>query len=106
VKGWFLPGGGVSGRESFQDAARRELREECGLEATQCELFGLYHTRRREPVALYVVTRFAEIAGARPDPEIAEMGFFALDALPPETTPATRRRIEEYFGKRERTPEW
>ena len=32
------------------------------------------------------------------DREIAEAGFFPLDRLPDQTTPATLRRIAEIFG--------
>jgi 8-oxo-dGTP diphosphatase len=34
VDSWVLPGGEVDGEESFEEAARRELREEAGIEAT------------------------------------------------------------------------
>ena len=33
-----------------------------------------------------------------PTREIAELGFFALDALPEGVTPATRRRLDEVFA--------
>ena len=31
---WITPGGGLEGEESFEEAARRELREETGLDIT------------------------------------------------------------------------
>ena len=46
---------------------------------------------RRDHVALYLIEQFSQTAPKLPDREIAEAGFFPLDALPDETTPATRR---------------
>ena len=46
-------------------------------------------------MALYVTRAFRQIAPHRPDREIAEAGFFSLDALPETTTRGTRARIAE-----------
>ncbi len=42
----------------------------------------------------------------RPDREIAETGFFPLDAPPPETTPATRARLAEIQNGLPPSPTW
>ena len=44
---------------------------------------------------VYVVRAFRVLEPKRPDQEIAEARFFPLGRLPGETSPATRRRIEE-----------
>lgn len=109
VKGWYLPGGGVEKRESFQQAALRELREECGLAGENAELFGLYFSTRQgkiDHVAVFTITQFTKLEGSAWDPEISEMGFFDLLELPPETSPATRRRISEYLAGRQKSIEW
>jgi ADP-ribose pyrophosphatase YjhB (NUDIX family) len=109
VKGWYLPGGGVEKRESFQQAALRELREECGLDAENAQLFGLYFSTRQgriDHVAVFTITEFTKLEGSAQDPEISEMGFFDLFELPPDTSPATRRRISEYLEGRPTSIEW
>jgi ADP-ribose pyrophosphatase YjhB (NUDIX family) len=109
AKGWYLPGGGLKKRESFQQAALRELREECGLNAENAELFGLYFSTRHgkaDHVAIFTITEFTKLEGSTRDPEISEMGFFDLLELPPDTTPATRRRIGEYLAGRPTSIEW
>lgn len=109
AKGWYLPGGGVDRGESFQAAVIRELREECGIEAKEPRLHGLYFTRRHgriDHVAIYVVQTFEKLEGAASDPEIAEARYFDLNELPEEATPATRQRIAEYLGQTPVIPEW
>ena len=109
AKGWYLPGGGLKKRESFQQAALRELREECGLNAENAELFGLYFSTRQgkiDHVAIFTITEFTKLEGSTQDPEISETGFFDLLELPPDTTPATRRRIGEYLAGRPTSIEW
>lgn len=99
-KYWYLPGGGVEKGESFAAAARREVWEETGLRLGDPRLFSVYFSQREgknDHVALFV----AEDAVGEPKAtgsEIAEAAFFPLDALPSDTSPATRRRLAEYRG--------
>jgi ADP-ribose pyrophosphatase YjhB (NUDIX family) len=110
VKGWHLPGGGVDAGETLADAMRRELREEGNITALgSAELLGICLNRKasgRDHVAVYLVRSFRQDGERKPDREIVEAGFFPLDALPPETTAATRRRIQEAVEGRPPPQDW
>ena len=110
VSGFYLPGGGVESGETLMDALERELHEEANVLLDEPpELFGLYFNRRfsaRDHVALYLVRSFRLTQPHAPDREIAEAGFFALDALPDDTTPATRARLSEALEKAPISPYW
>jgi hypothetical protein len=61
---------------------------------------------RRDHVLLYLVEQFAIMSAKRPDREIAEAGFFQIDRLPGDTSPATRRRLAELFDGAEVSKYW
>lgn len=101
VSGWHMPGGGVERGETGLQALHKEIREEGNLVAVSVpELVHVYFNNRtsdRDHVLFYRLT-VRQTALKAADREIAESGFFQLDALPNETTSATRRRLADLSG--------
>lgn len=109
LEGWWLPGGGVDKGETTHAAAIRELREETGLLAQGIpRLLSLHSNARFFPgdhVAVFHIDQF-ETTERTSHGEIADIGWFAPNNLPEQTTKATRSRIEEYMGRQPPSPDW
>ncbi|MCW2309959.1 NUDIX domain-containing protein [Rhodobium gokarnense] len=110
VPGWHLPGGGVDLGETVRQALDKELREEGNIRLLgEPQLFAVYHNvriYRRDHVVLFVARQWEQPEAPVPNAEIAEHGWFQLDALPAETSPATRRRLDEIAGDQPPAAVW
>ncbi|MCF3641645.1 NUDIX domain-containing protein [Rhizobium sp. TRM95111] len=104
VPGWHLPGGGIERGETALVALAKEMREEGNLVTDRPPvLLHVYFNRRtsrRDHVLFYRCDDVRQTAPKRPDREIVEAGFFALDDLPAGVTAATVRRLGELSGDR------
>jgi 8-oxo-dGTP pyrophosphatase MutT (NUDIX family) len=101
VAGWHLPGGGVEPGETVAEALNRELLEEGGITPLEPPaLHGVFfngRVSRRDHVLVFVVNAFRQEGGPLHPAEIIDYGFFAREALPPDTTRGTRARLAEVF---------
>ena len=109
LHGWWLPGGGVDKGETTQAAVVRELREEAGLIAKSEPRLISVHSNERffrgDHVLVFAIDTF-DLTERTSHGEIAEIGWFAPDALPEDTTRATRDRLAEIFGGAPSDPNW
>lgn len=71
---WALPGGHIEDGEEHEAAARREFREETGinLDGEPLTLVGVYDTPGRDPRGPYVSTVYAVKLSGQPTPKAAD----------------------------------
>ncbi|MDQ6747379.1 MAG: NUDIX domain-containing protein [Candidatus Dormibacteraeota bacterium] len=92
---WGLPGGGMQRGETTTQALQRELQEEAGLHVNPMRLLSVETHSNRLLIEVFYLCR-AGGGAFRPNAEISDYGYFALDKLPAGTEPRLRRIIAAY----------
>jgi ADP-ribose pyrophosphatase YjhB (NUDIX family) len=98
---WALPGGFVERGEAVEDAVRREVEEETGLEVRVEGLVGLYS----EPESTIILAAYGGevVSGALScqSPEVLEAAFFSVREPPPLAFPRDLRIIDDWLRWRQ-----
>jgi 8-oxo-dGTP pyrophosphatase MutT (NUDIX family) len=105
---WAIPGGMMEPGESFEETARREVKEETGLSLGELKLIGIYSGKEfyyRYPhgdevynvSAAFVAHEF--FGALTTDDESTMLGFFALDSLPGPLIFLNNLVLEDYLKK-------
>ena len=110
VRGWHLPGGGVERDENLEQALRRELLEESGIELTRklC-LHGIFSNFERstgDHIVVYVVRDWTRVCALSSGLEIIENKFFELESLPDGLIGGAKRRLFEVFDRHPLSSNW
>lgn len=107
--GWYMPGGGVERRETAEEALAREMREEAGVALTGRPVLASIHDNSAyhpgDQVLIYRCGAWTPCASDARG-EILNLGWFAPDDLPADTTRATRARIRELLSGDPPDPLW
>ncbi len=107
--GWTMPGGWADVNEAPREGIEREVYEESGYIVRATRLIAIKDRERHDympkyPISLFKMFFLCELLGGQADPdmEIADVGFFSLDDLPPMTGSRTLvADIEMAFAARD-----
>jgi ADP-ribose pyrophosphatase YjhB (NUDIX family) len=104
---WGLPGGLLELGESVEDAGRREVFEETGVEIGQLKLVEVFSGEQYfrklangdefYPVTIAYISKDIKSSTIKIDGEESiDAGFFPLHELPDRTTPLVRKIIQKF----------
>ena len=82
---WAFPGGFMDMEENAEDCAKRELKEETGMEVRSLEYLGTFSEVNRDPrgrtitIAYYAVVEKSDVIGAD---DASRAKWFPIDSIP------------------------
>lgn len=95
---WGLVGGYIEWDESAEDAVKREVKEEIGMQVTETRLIGVYTKPERHPKQViniaYAVTAIGE---PKAGDDAVEYQWTSLSQLPDELAFDHRQIISDYL---------
>ena len=94
--GWGIPGGFIEHGEQIDEAIKRELLEETGMEL---ENVVIYHTRTNGPHIEFLVRATGKGTAEVKSLEIKRLGWFESDKLPEKMSKAQKEIIFEVLSK-------
>ena len=95
---WVIPGGKIHAFESIAEAARRELKEETGLDVEVTGQFGVYEIINPPSEHRIVIYSWARVLRGEPQAsdDLSEIRFFPLQELGEvPTTPLVRQVLAD-----------
>jgi ADP-ribose pyrophosphatase YjhB (NUDIX family) len=100
--GWALPGGFVDYGETLESAARREAKEETGLDVELIRQFHAYSDPKRDPRHHTITIVFVAHATGSPKAgdDAKELGIFTENTLPDKIAFDHRAILTDYFSGR------
>lgn len=104
---WGLPGGLMELEESAEDAGRREVFEETGVEIGELQLINVFSGKQYYrklangdefyPVTIAYISKDIKSSTIKIDGvESIDAGFFPIQELPDKTSPLVRKLIQQY----------
>jgi len=98
--GWAIPGGFVDYGESIEDCARREAKEETGLDIRLMRQFHTYSDPSRDPRHHTVSTIFIATATGIPKAgdDAEDAVVFTRESLPEDIAFDHMKILEDYFS--------